>query len=61
MSVMNVAAGPVNPAGFACEIYDMTAAQLIAATSALDLNIIFKTLDMVGEPFDVGTTIGYSC
>lgn len=50
-----------NPAGFACEIYDMTSSQLIAAQSEDDLNIIFRTRDMVGQPFDIGTTIGYSC
>ncbi len=50
-----------NPGGFAAEIYDMTLQQLQAARSEADLNIIFRTSDMVGQPFDVGTTIGWSC
>jgi hypothetical protein len=48
-------------AGFAMEIYDMTLAQLIAATVAADLNILFSTHDMAGQPFDLGSTIGWSC
>lgn len=49
------------PAGFAAEIYDNTQAQLIAATSVGDLNIIFTTSSLAGQPFDLGQTIGYSC
>lgn len=48
-------------AGFAAEIYDNTAAQIQAATSAAQLNIIFATGVIVGQPFNLGQTIGYSC
>lgn len=48
-------------AGFAAEIYDMTAAQLMAATSQANLNIIFTTAGIAGQPFNLGQTIGYSC
>ena len=49
------------PAGFAMEIYDMTFAQLVAATSQADLVVLFSTHDMVGQPFDLGTGLGWSC
>jgi hypothetical protein len=62
MSVMNTTTSfASNPAGFACEIYDNTLLQIQAATQPSDLNIVFKTADMVGQAFDIGTTIGYSC
>lgn len=48
-------------AGMAMEIYDMTLAELIAATEQADLNVLFSTHDMDGEPFDLGETIGWSC
>lgn len=48
-------------AGFAAEIYQNTAAQIQAATSVGDLNIIFATGSLVGQPFNLGQTIGYSC
>lgn len=48
-------------AGFATEIYDMTVAQLQAANSPSDLTLLFTTGSVVGEPFDLGQTIGWSC
>jgi hypothetical protein len=48
-------------AGFAAEIYDVTLSQLLSATNESQLNIIFSTKDIVGEPFDLGITVGYSC
>lgn len=48
-------------AGFGAEIYNNTLAELEAATSPSDLNIIFSTASLVGEPFDLGITQGYSC
>lgn len=48
-------------AGFATEIYDMTAAQLQAATSSSDLIILFSTANIIGQPFNLGQTIGWSC
>lgn len=49
------------PAGFGAEVYDMTEAQLIAATQESDLNILFSTQSTVGENFNLGQTQGYSC
>lgn len=49
------------PAGFAMEIYDQSLASLIASTSIGDLNILFTTADMFGQPFDLGDTVGWSC
>jgi hypothetical protein len=40
---LNDPGGGTNPAGFGCEIYDNTLAQLTGATSINDLNIIFTT------------------
>jgi len=52
----------VNPAAFGAEIYDNTAAELIAATSYSDLNLLFSTKDHIGEPVQLGSDgIGYSC
>lgn len=48
-------------AGFAAEIYDVSLPQLLSATNEAQLNIIFSTKDMVGQPFDLGITVGYSC
>lgn len=47
--------------GFVMEIYDNTLAELIAATAIGDLNVLFTTADMDGQPFDLGETIGWSC
>lgn len=51
------------PAGMAAEIYDCTEDQLAAVTDETGLNayIIFSTKDLVGESFDLGETVGYSC
>lgn len=48
-------------AGFAAEIYDNTQAQILAAATETDLNIIFSTKNIVGQYFDLGETFGYSC
>jgi hypothetical protein len=40
---------------FAAAIYDNTSAQLSAATSDTQLNIIFDTADLVGETLQIGT------
>lgn len=48
-------------AGFAAEIYDCSLAQLQSATTEAGLNIIFTTRDVVGQNFDLGVTVGYSC
>lgn len=42
------------------EIYNNTKAEIIAATSYADLNLIFSTKDEVGLPAYLGTS-GYSC
>lgn len=50
------------PAAIACEIYDNTAAEIIAATSYGDLNLIFSSKDEIGNPVPLGSDgIGYSC
>jgi hypothetical protein len=43
-----------NPASFGAEIYNNTVAQLVAATTMSDLNIIFSTRQMVGQQLDIG-------
>lgn len=48
-------------AGMVAEIYDNTLAELIAAAVLGDLTRLFSTADMVGEDFDLGDTVGYSC
>lgn len=60
-----------NPASFAAEIYDATAAELQACTTVSQIEtglngggtpiLIFSTKNMVGQPFNLGTTVGYSC
>lgn len=45
-------------AGFGCEIYDNNAAQIAAATSPSDLNIIFSSASRVGMFFDTGNLVG---
>lgn len=47
-------------AALGAEIYDNTAAELIAATSYGDLNLIFSTKDYVGEQVQIGSG-GYTC
>lgn len=49
------------PAGFGAEIYNMTEAELAAAASETDLNIVFSTQSVVGQNFDLGQTQGWSC
>lgn len=48
-------------AGFGAEIYDMTQAQLVAATNVGQLNLLFSTANIVGEAFDLGQTQGWHC
>lgn len=53
-------------AAFGCEIYDNTKAQLLAATSMADLNIIFTSASKRGGYFDIGGNsggiqYGYGC
>lgn len=49
-------------AALACEIYDNSPAEIIAATSYGDLELIFSSKDEVGRPAQLGSNgIGYSC
>lgn len=49
-------------AALAMEIYQNTAAEIIAATSYLGLNLVFSTKDFVGMPVQSGSGgIGYQC
>lgn len=51
-----------NPASIGAEIYDNTPAEIAAATSYGDLNLIFSTKDYVGMPIQLGTDdVGYTC
>jgi hypothetical protein len=43
------------------EIYDNTEAQILAANSEGELAFLFSTKDMNCQPFNNGTTAGYSC
>ena len=63
---LNDPGGPTNPAGFGCEIYDNTLAQLTGATSMSDLNIIFTTgnvtqFTLVQDINGNYTSSGYTC
>jgi hypothetical protein len=54
--------GESNPAAIGAEVYDNTPAEIIAATSYDDLNLVFSTKDYVGQPIQFGTDgIGYTC
>lgn len=49
-------------AAFACQVYNNTAAEIIAATNNSMLNFIFNSADFVGMPVQLGTGgIGYTC
>lgn len=49
-------------AALGCQIYDNTEAELIAATSDGDLNMILDSADYVGQPVVLGSDgLGYSC
>lgn len=48
-------------AGFAAEIYGNTLATLQTANSSADLDILFSTSTVIGQQFNLGQTIGYSC
>lgn len=50
-----------NVAGFAAEIYDNTNADIQAAFNITNLNVIFSTSTLVGQAFNLGQTIGFSC
>lgn len=43
------------------EIYDNSEAQILAANSEGELTFLFSTKDMNCQPFNNGTTAGYSC
>jgi len=50
------------PAAMAAEVYQNTAAEIEAATSYADLNLIFSTKNMVGQPIQIGSGgFGYTC
>lgn len=50
------------PAAMFAEVYLNTAAEIAAATSYADLNLLFSTKNTVGQPIDVGSAgSGYSC
>lgn len=48
-------------AGFACEIYDQSLASLMASTTLTDLNLLFSSSSLFGQPFDLGSSSGWSC
>jgi hypothetical protein len=50
-----------NVAGFFAEVYDTTLQGLQSAQTEADLRILFSTKDMVGQNFDLGITVGYTC
>lgn len=53
-----------NDASVGVEVYNLTAAEITAATSYVDLGagLIFSSKDYVGQPIQVGSdNIGYSC
>lgn len=50
------------PAALAVEIYDNTAAEIMAATSYANLNVIFSTKDFIGEEVQIGSGgVGWGC
>jgi len=51
-----------NPAAIGAEIYDNSAAEIAAATSYAQLNLLFSTKDHIGEAIQVGSGgVGYTC
>lgn len=49
-------------AGFGCEVYANTPAEIAAATAYAQLNLIFSSKDYIGQPIVLGTDgIGFSC
>jgi hypothetical protein len=58
----NSPASGFNPASIGCEIYENTAAEIAAATSTGDLDILFSTENVLGQPIQIGNMgIGYQC
>lgn len=52
------------PAAMGCEVYNLTPAQIAAATSYADMGVglIFSSKDFIGMPVQIGSGgIGYSC
>lgn len=49
----NLSGATINPAGFGCEIYDNTLAELTGATHVSGLTIAFTSADFVGYTFPV--------
>jgi hypothetical protein len=49
-------------AAMGAEIYNNTAAEIAAATSYTDLNLVFSTKDYIGQPVQLGSdSLGYTC
>lgn len=46
---------------FGAEIYDTDINTLTAATSTATINTIFSTGSLIGTPFTIGTTAGFTC
>tara|TARA_R110002110_G_scaffold63182_6_gene175859 strand:- start:196 stop:3123 length:2928 start_codon:yes stop_codon:yes gene_type:complete len=46
---------------FGAEIYDNDINTLTAATSIATVNVLFSTGNLIGTPFTIGTTAGYTC
>lgn len=50
------------PGAMGAEVYHNTAAELMAATSYDDLDLIFSTKDYIGQPVQLGNNgVGYTC
>jgi hypothetical protein len=51
-----------NPAALGAEIYNNTPAEIVAATSYAELDLVFSSKDYVGQPIQIGSGgIGYTC
>ena len=51
----------VPTATIAVEIYNNTQAEITAASSISDLNVLFSTQQQFCKPFNIGSTLGWSC
>ena len=56
-----VSIGPGKGVSFGIEVYENTAASIIAATVSTSLNIVFSTAAKAGSVITVGDTYGYTC
>lgn len=61
ITVGALCSGSGSPFAFGAEIYNNTSAEILAATSLVQLNIVYSTSNEFGQPFHVGTTLGWSC